>query len=169
MARAKRRPLATHVLNYQRGADGNVQLVVRGAGGNPVFWATTDTWNDRGPAATEAQLLKDLGMKDPEDTAALTRWLRRGQMIGAQDVVTTPQELDHRYHINLDERGSFYADVRNSEGKTIYEIRAGNELPDGDTSIFDDGFMRDKHDLAGLLDYLRQNRIVSELATLRRA
>jgi hypothetical protein len=58
------------------------------------------------------------------------------------------------YYINLDERGSFLADVRNREGHTIYEIRAGDEIGPDETSIFEDGFMSDKHDVEGLQDYL---------------
>jgi hypothetical protein len=27
-----------------------------------------------------------------------------------------------KYYVNLDERGEFYADVRNEQGKTVYEI-----------------------------------------------
>lgn len=50
------------------------------------------------------------------------------------------------YHINLDERGEFYADVRNSVGDTVYEIKGGD--------IFEDGFMKHKNDLDGLKDYL---------------
>ncbi len=57
------------------------------------------------------------------------------------------------YHINLDERGSFYADVRRNE-ETIFEIKAGNELAEDESSIFDDGFMKDKYDTEGLADYL---------------
>lgn len=41
------------------------------------------------------------------------------------------------YHINLNERGSFHADVRR-DGQTIYDIYAGAELNDGDSSIFVD-------------------------------
>lgn len=58
------------------------------------------------------------------------------------------------YHINLDERGSFCADVRR-DGKTILDIKAGNELEEDETSIFEDGFMVSKTDLVGLGDYLK--------------
>lgn len=58
------------------------------------------------------------------------------------------------YYINLDERGSFFADVRNLNGRSIFETRAGNSQEDDESSIFDDGFMRDKDDLAGLTTYL---------------
>jgi hypothetical protein len=58
------------------------------------------------------------------------------------------------YFINLDERGSFSADVRDAAGKTLFEIKAGNELEEGETSIFEDGFMKHKHDMDGLADYL---------------
>lgn len=43
------------------------------------------------------------------------------------------------YFINLDERGSFYADVRNPQGETVFEIKVGNELSEDESSIFDDG------------------------------
>lgn len=59
----------------------------------------------------------------------------------------------YAYHINLDERGTFYADVRNSSGKTVFEIKIDGS--DGDESnIFEDGFMKHKHDMAGLKEYL---------------
>lgn len=50
------------------------------------------------------------------------------------------------YYINLDERGSFFADVRNEAGASVFEIH--------DFDIFEDGFMRHKNDLDGLKDYL---------------
>jgi hypothetical protein len=50
------------------------------------------------------------------------------------------------YFINLDERGDFYADVRNAFDKTVFEI-SGFE-------IFEDGFMSNSRDLVGLKDYL---------------
>ena len=59
------------------------------------------------------------------------------------------------YHINLDERGSFRADVRTPKGKTVFEVLAGDEIAEDETSIFEDGFMSDKSDVSGLLDYLQ--------------
>jgi hypothetical protein len=67
----------------------------------------------------------------------------------------------YTYHINLDERGSFYADVRNSSGKTVFEIKAGNELGPDETSIFEDGFMRHTHDMDGLKEYLVSMGVMS--------
>jgi hypothetical protein len=58
------------------------------------------------------------------------------------------------YHINLDERGSFSADVRDEKEKTVLDILAGNELGEDETSIFEDGFMDNKYDLIGLAKYL---------------
>jgi hypothetical protein len=66
------------------------------------------------------------------------------------------------YYINLDERGSFSADVRNTSGETIFEIKAGNELGENESSIFDDGFMKDKNDLAGLTTYLRSLNTIGQ-------
>lgn len=50
------------------------------------------------------------------------------------------------YYINLDERGKFYADVRDCFEKTVFEIF--------NYDIFEDGFMRDKADIFGLREYL---------------
>ena len=50
------------------------------------------------------------------------------------------------YYINLDERGEFYADVRNQNGETVLEIHGFD--------IFEDGYMWHKDDLEGLKNYL---------------
>ncbi len=52
------------------------------------------------------------------------------------------------YYVNLDERGEFYADVRDQEENTVFEIHGFD--------LFDDGFLRNKEDLAGLKSYLEQ-------------
>jgi hypothetical protein len=61
------------------------------------------------------------------------------------------------YHINLDERGEFYADVRDSDGNTVFEIRSED---DGSISLIEDGFMADKHDMEGLADHLKDMGIM---------
>jgi len=66
------------------------------------------------------------------------------------------------YSINLDERGGFYADVRDESGETIFEIRDGNELGEDESSIFEDGFMRGKNDLDGLASYLISIKLIPE-------
>ena len=63
-------------------------------------------------------------------------------------------------YVNLDERGSFQADVRNEDGNTVYEIKAGNELDEDESSIFDDGYMKDKNDTEGLTEYLRSLSVI---------
>lgn len=70
------------------------------------------------------------------------------------------------YYINLDERGEFYADVRNVDGKSVFEIRAGNSLGEDESSIFDDGFMRDKNDIQGLTTYLRDMALIPKDASI---
>ena len=77
--------------------------------------------------------------------------------------------MKHTYHINLNERGSFYADVRDVNEKTVFEIRAGNELEDGESSIFEDGYMRHTTDTAGLENYLHELGILSGKDWLDRA
>lgn len=62
------------------------------------------------------------------------------------------------YFINLDERGEFYADVRNAYDKTVFEI-SGFE-------IFEDGFMSHSRDLEGLKDYLVSLGVMSQTQEL---
>jgi len=57
------------------------------------------------------------------------------------------------YHINLDERGYFYADVRKNDEKTVFEIK--------DFDIFEDGFMKHKKDMNGLKNYLTHLKIMN--------
>jgi predicted transcriptional regulator len=62
--------------------------------------------------------------------------------------VDTPDSISktYTYTINLDERGEFNADVRDESGKTVFDI-------DG-YDIFEDGFMKHKHDHEGLKKHL---------------
>lgn len=60
--------------------------------------------------------------------------------------------MEYGYYINLDERGEFYADVRDQNGNTIFEVR--NDEEDGSIGLVEAGYMRDPHDLSGLADYL---------------
>ena len=55
------------------------------------------------------------------------------------------------YYVNLDERGDFYADVRDPSGETVFELRTEG---DGTIALIEDGFMRHKTDLEGLHDHL---------------
>lgn len=66
------------------------------------------------------------------------------------------------YYIDLNERGSFRASVRDRQDRVVYEIRAGNELQDDETSIFEDGFMRHERDVPGLESYLRDLGVISK-------
>ena len=61
------------------------------------------------------------------------------------------------YFINLDERGEFFADVRDSEDNTIYEIKTNEE---GTINLIDDGFMKHTKDINGLEKYLKQIGII---------
>lgn len=51
----------------------------------------------------------------------------------------------YEYYINRDERGEFDADVRNTNGKTVYYV---------DECTIEDGFMSHKKDLDGLKAHL---------------
>jgi len=50
------------------------------------------------------------------------------------------------YYINLDERGEFFADVRDSNGETVFEIHGFD--------LFQYGILLDKYDVDNLTDYL---------------
>lgn len=64
----------------------------------------------------------------------------------------------YTYHINLDERGEFRADVRDAEEQTVFEIEG--------FEIFEDGFMKNKYDLVNLADYLIHLGIINKEDTL---
>lgn len=66
--------------------------------------------------------------------------------------------MQYEYFINLDERGEFFADVRDPDGNTVFEIRG--------FEIFEDGFMKHKHDLAGLENLLQASKVVPKGAAL---
>jgi hypothetical protein len=117
------------------------------------------------------------------------QWEQIGKTAGWDE--STPNPAEYTYHINLNERGSFFADVRDASGKTVFAIKAGNEsgygppppnpdyipwdpfqkpheeeMPD-ESSIFEDGFMKSIHDMKGLKEYLVQLGIMKENQTLR--
>ena len=56
----------------------------------------------------------------------------------------------YKYYVNLDERGEFNADVRAEDGTSVFEIHDIDHLYE----LVDGGFMQNKKDLGGLLDYL---------------
>lgn len=66
------------------------------------------------------------------------------------------------YVVNLDERGGFYADVRAFDGRTVFEVRGGNELSEDDSSLVDDGFMSSFRDTDGLQEYLRSMGVIAD-------
>lgn len=57
------------------------------------------------------------------------------------------------YYVNFDRPEGFFADVRNTVGKTVFEIR--------DTSIIEDGAMRHKRDVSGLRNYLVREGVMT--------
>jgi hypothetical protein len=63
------------------------------------------------------------------------------------------------YHINLNERGQFYADVRDEKGNTIFEIKG--------FEIFEDGFMTNVKDMNGLKNYLVNLSLISKQDELK--
>ena len=85
-----------------------------------------------------------LNKKEWQDIGKKAGWMRESQ--GESRIM--------EYFINLDERGEFFADVRDAEGNTVYEIKG--------FEVFEDGWMTNKYDLSGLNDYLVYLGIMKE-------
>ena len=66
--------------------------------------------------------------------------------------------MTYEYFINLDERGEFYADVRNPSGETIWELKSDAET--GEIWMLEDGFMENIDDLSGLHSYLLDGGLI---------
>lgn len=77
--------------------------------------------------------------------------------------MTSPATGPLGYYINLDERGDFYADVRDPSGTTLFELHAEE---DGAIALIEDGFMRHKSDLTGLQDHLVSLGLIGKEAEL---
>lgn len=77
--------------------------------------------------------------------------------------MTTPAPGPFGYYVNLDERGDFYADVRDPSGETVFELHAEE---DGTIGLIEDGFMRHKTDLGGLRDHLADLGLIGPDAEL---
>jgi len=77
--------------------------------------------------------------------------------------MSTPAPGPFGYYVNLDERGDFYADVRDTAGATLFEVRSEE---DGSISLIEDGFMRHKSDLDRLRAYLVDLRLIDPAADL---
>lgn len=82
-------------------------------------------------------------------------FIRTHQMKASAATVNRALPLQYGYYINLDERGDFSADVRDVNGRTVFSFVAGSSLTEVESSLFEDGFMRDKNDVEGLTSYLR--------------
>lgn len=67
------------------------------------------------------------------------------------------------FYINLDERGEFYADIRDMDGVTVWEVRSDD---DGSLWPVEYGYMRNKEDLEGLSEYLSSVGIIPEWAEI---
>jgi len=81
------------------------------------------------------------------------QWEKIGQKTGWLD------SNIYTYHINLDERGEFYADIRKNDDETVFEIKG--------SQIFEDGFMKNKKDMVGLKEYLVSHRIMKIIDELK--
>ena len=62
--------------------------------------------------------------------------------------------MRYEYYINLNEREYFFADVRDPESQTIFEIHGFD--------IFEDGYMSHEYDLDGLRELLVSHGYINE-------
>jgi hypothetical protein len=95
-----------------------------------------------------------------------------GELVCTSHDSLSPPDLKPQpftYHINMDERGSFCADVRDANEKEVFTIKAGDELQPDESSIFEDGYMKHKDDVQGLRDYLVELKIMRDKDTLKKA
>lgn len=67
------------------------------------------------------------------------------------DLPANPAHL-YGYYVNLDERGEFYADLRDASGTTVYELRSEE---DGSLAPVEDGYMKHRKDMHGLEEMLK--------------
>lgn len=82
--------------------------------------------------------------------------------------------MHYKYVIDLDERGQFQAHVEDHDGKTVWEVSYPEYYQDDETgeemensTIFDDGYMKDTEDVDGLEKYLKQMGTMPEDAELK--
>ena len=83
-----------------------------------------------------------------------------------------PEDYDedypvYYYYINLDERGEFYADVRDENDKTVFEIKIGSDNDNPDV-LLDIG-MKHTEDINGLEKHLKELDIIPDDAELKSA
>jgi hypothetical protein len=71
---------------------------------------------------------------------------------------TTSQPNVLEYHIVTNNENEFYADVRNSEGKTIFEINSLDEM----NTLISDGAMQSKEDVDGLSKILKSQHLMND-------
>ena len=133
---------------------------------SPMWFSTADPIQDRDyfELGHERRLSLHLNEVDgrapePEDYAEVARLLNV-RVAGMEAYPAEPTGDRFGYYINLDERGDFYADVRDAVGKTVFEVRGGGSLSEDESSLVDDGFMADLRDLEGLTNYLREMNLI---------
>ena len=82
--------------------------------------------------------------------------------------------MHYKYVIDLDERGQFQAHVEDHDGKTVWEVSYPEYYQDDETgeemensTIFEDGYMKDTEDIDGLEKYLKQMGTMPQEAELK--
>jgi hypothetical protein len=116
-------------------------------GHNPEAW-DKDNEKVRGHTSV-APIWHDVYKKeDDRKNKKMEKKVKKAGISLDTDEDVEPEKTTYYYFIDLDERGDFYADVRKDgdQGETVFEIHGFD--------IFEDGFMSDKKDLAGLREYL---------------
>lgn len=79
---------------------------------------------------------------------------------GINEADGSSMDQKYEYHINLNERGLFYADVRDDNENSVYEIKIGYG-EDEDNNPIEIGYMKNTRDISGLESYLKLLGIIS--------
>ena len=108
-------------------------------------------------------LCKRLGYEDPEkcweDNPTIQGSINPSDLKRIANKQAQLIKNTYFYHINLDERGEFYADVRRNDEETVFEIKGFD--------IFKDGFMKNSRDMDGLKQYLTSLGTINEQDELK--
>ncbi len=104
-------------------------------------------------------LMKESSIGDLlEDFTQMMRELEHDVQPTQTSPQTTSQPNVLEYHIVTNNEGEFYADVRNAEGKTIFEINSLDEI----NTLISDGALQSKEDVDGLSKILKSQHLMND-------
>lgn len=132
-----------------------------------VTVAAHNGWETDGDRFTKVAFM-DVGAHDSEKMIFAVEFTPGSSSLATEPEFVVPEMVCgddaspiYGYYINLDERGEFYADVRNLSGSSIFELHTETVA-----EAIEGGFMRSKTDISGLKDYLKGTCLIEKDAEL---